>query len=92
MAWNIEISSKALSQLDALDPQIAKRLLKFLFSRLLPLNNPRAIGESLKGERLGDYWKYRVGDYRIVASINDKVSILTVVHIGNRRDVYRNIR
>jgi mRNA interferase RelE/StbE len=47
------------------------------------------LGESLKGSTLGDFWKYRVGDYRIVASIEDKALRVLVVRIGNCKDVYR---
>ena len=50
---------------------------------------PRSIGDALKGTELGDLWKYRVGDYRIIASIEDKIVCILVVRIGNRREVYR---
>jgi mRNA interferase RelE/StbE len=53
------------------------------------LDDPRSIGEALKGSRLGSLWKYRVGDYRIVADIEDGALLVLVVKIGNRRDVYR---
>ena len=50
---------------------------------------PRSIGEALKGSTLGEFWKYRVGDYRIIASIEDRALCVLVVKIGNRREVYR---
>jgi mRNA interferase RelE/StbE len=50
---------------------------------------PRAIGEALKGAKLGELWKYRVGDYRIIADIQDRAVVILVVRIGNRRDVYK---
>jgi mRNA interferase RelE/StbE len=53
------------------------------------LENPRSIGDALKGTEFGDLWKYRVGDYRIIASIEDKLVRILVVRIGNRREVYR---
>lgn len=53
------------------------------------LDDPRSIGAALKGSELGDFWKYRVGDYRVIAEIQDKVLRIYVVEIGNRRDVYR---
>ena len=53
------------------------------------LDNPRSIGEALKGPRLGAFWKYRVGDYRVITEIHDKVLKILVGQIGNRRDVYR---
>jgi len=53
------------------------------------LDDPRAIGEALKGSRLGEFWKYRVGDYRIVVRIEDDRLRALVVRIGNRKEVYR---
>jgi len=53
------------------------------------LDDPRSIGQALKGSRLGGYWKYRVGDYRVISSIEDAALRILVVRIGNRRDVYR---
>lgn len=89
MAWKIELSSQAQKDLDQLDPQIARRILKFLSERVARLDDPRAIGEALKGSRLGEFWKYRVGDYRLIASIEDGRLTVLIVRIGNRREVYR---
>lgn len=89
MAWEIEFETAAERELDKLDPQIARRLLKFLYERIARLDDPRSIGEALKGSKLGDLWKYRVGDYRIIASVEDKVLLILVVRVGNRREVYR---
>ena len=89
MAWSIEFSPTAQRQLRQQDPQIARRLNRFLFERVAGLENPRSIGEALKGTEYGDLWKYRVGDYRIIASIEDKLVRILVVRIGNRREVYR---
>ena len=72
-----------------LDRQSATRVLRFLHERLAPLENPRAIGEALHGSRFGEFWKYRVGDFRILASIQDKEVTILVVKVGNRREVYR---
>lgn len=89
MAWKVDLSSLAEKTLDRLDPKIARRILKFLHERVAPLDDPRAIGEALKGSRLSEFWKYRVGDYRIIASIEDGALRILVVRIGNRREVYR---
>jgi mRNA interferase RelE/StbE len=53
------------------------------------LSNPRDIGEALSGQRLGSYWKYRVGDWRIICDIQDQKILVRVLRIGNRREVYR---
>jgi mRNA interferase RelE/StbE len=89
MAWIIEIDPAAEKELDKLDPQQARRILKFLFDRLTHLDNPRSIGEALKGSRFESLWKYRVGDYRIIASLEDDIARILVVRIGDRKEVYR---
>ncbi len=89
MIWKIELAAEAERELDKLDRQVARRLLKFLHERVAPLDDPRGIGEALKGSRFGELWKYRVGDYRIVASIEDDVLLILVVRFGHRREVYR---
>ena len=48
-----------------------------------------SIGEALRGSRLGEFWKYRIGDYRVSARVEDAAVCVLVVRIGNRRDVYR---
>jgi mRNA interferase RelE/StbE len=89
MAWKIELSPQALKNLTQLDQQVGRRILKFLHDRLAPLDDPRSIGEALRGSRLGEFWKYRVGDYRVIASIEDGQVVVFVLRIGNRREVYR---
>lgn len=89
MAWKIELSSLAQKNLEQLDPPIARRLLSFLHERVASLDDPRSIGEALKGAKLGDFWKYRVGDYRIICNMDDGALQVIVVKIGNRRLVYR---
>jgi mRNA interferase RelE/StbE len=89
MAWRIELDPAAERELSKLDPQVARRILKFLRERVANLEDPRSIGEALRGSRLGEFWKYRVGDYRIISSIEDGALCILVVRIGNRREVYR---
>jgi mRNA interferase RelE/StbE len=89
MASTIEFSPAAQKELKKLDSEIAKRILKFLHERIALLENPRLIGEALTGSELGSYWKYRVGDWRIIAEIQDQALRIIVVRIGNRREVYR---
>ncbi len=89
MVWRIEFDDAAKKELAKLDKQVARRITTFLRERVAVLDNPRAIGEALKGSRLGDFWKYRVGDYRIISMIEDNAVRILIVKIGNRRDVYR---
>lgn len=89
MAWRIELDDAARKELARLDNATARRITAFLRERVAPLDDPRSLGQALKGSRLGEFWKYRVGDYRIIASIEDGVLRILVLRIGNRRDVYR---
>jgi mRNA interferase RelE/StbE len=89
LAWQIEFDPDALKELKKIDKPVQKRLLSFLRDRLSPLDDPRSLGEALAGARLGSYWKYRVGDWRIVCDIQDQRIVVRVLRIGNRREVYR---
>lgn len=88
MTWKIELNAGAEHTLEKLDKQIAKRIYAFLFLRLEKLDNPRLIGEALHGSKLGEFWKYRAGDYRIICKIEDDILRVLVVKVGHRRDVY----
>lgn len=89
MAWKVELDPAAERELGKIDPQIARRILAFLHGRVAQLDDPRSIGEALKGSKLGAFWKYRVGDWRIIASIEDSALRILVMRIGNRKEVYR---
>ncbi len=89
MAWQIEFDPDALKDLRKLDKPIQIRLVGFLRTRVSSLSNLRDIGEALSGQRLGSYWKYRVGDWRIICDIQDQRIVVRVLRIGNRREVYR---
>ena len=89
LVWQIEFDPDALKELKKLDRTVQVRLVGFLRDRLAPLDDPRSIGEALSGARLGSYWKYRVGDWRMVCDILDRRIVVRVLRIGNRREVYR---
>ena len=74
MAWRIEYDRNVQRDLDKLDPQIARRIVRFMGERIAKLDDARSIGEALKGSKLGEFWKYRVGDFRIIARIEDERS------------------
>ena len=88
MAWTIEFVPAAAKELNAIGATQATRIVRFLSTRLSRLDDPRSIGEALKG-RLGQLWKYRIGDYRIIADIQDKRVLILIVRIGHRREVYK---
>lgn len=89
MAWTIEYTETARKQLRKLDRQIAKRIVKFMDERVAMQDDPRSMGKVLTGPMLGAYWRYRVGDCRVICSIQDGALCILVIEIGNRREVYR---
>ena len=89
MAWRVEFLAQAERDVEKLDRQVARRISRFLFDRVANLENPRSIGEALRGSQLGEYWKYRVGDYRLITKIEDDRLLVLVVRIGHRREIYR---
>ena len=88
MAWTVELDAGAKKDLAKLDPPIARRILKFLRERLAKLADPRSVGEALQGSELGEFWKYRVGAYRLICSIEDDRLVVLALRIGHRREVY----
>jgi mRNA interferase RelE/StbE len=89
LAWRIELDPAVEKDLKRIGPENARRIIKFLRERIAHLDDPRSIGEPLHGPKLGEFWKYRSGDYRIVASIQDQLITVRVVRVGHRSDVYR---
>lgn len=88
MAWKIEFDKDALRTLSKLDKAVQKRIIKFLDDRLSHLENPRSIGDALQGKLKG-FWRYRVGDYRLICEIEDENIIILVINIGHRREIYK---
>jgi mRNA interferase RelE/StbE len=87
MTWKIEFLPSTTKQLEKLDRQVQKRVIGFLYNRLLPSSNPRLLGKALTG-RLNGYWRYRVGDYRNNAVIHDHRLTIVTVSIDHRSQVY----
>lgn len=87
--WDIDYLRKARQDLEKFDRPIQDRLTRFMEERVAVRQDPRSLGEALKGSVLGNFWKYRVGDYRIVVDIRDTVRVIMVLDVGNRKEVYR---
>ncbi len=85
-AWKVEFDPRARADFSKLDKPVQQRIVKFL-ARLA--GNPRAHGAALQGETLGTYWKYRVGDYRLIADIQDGKLTVLLIAIGHRSKVYQ---
>ena len=86
--WKVEFDREAKRDLDKLDPQVTRRIERFLYERVTALVDPRSIGEALCGSKLGEFWKYRVGDWRIICEIQDAKLVVLALRVGHRREVY----
>ncbi|MBN1649332.1 MAG: type II toxin-antitoxin system RelE/ParE family toxin [Spirochaetales bacterium] len=86
MAWTIEFAKSAAKQLKKTDKQTAVRILKFMNEKVK--KDPRSVGEALHAN-LADFWKYRIGDYRLICEIQDGKLVVLVLKLGHRREVYR---
>lgn len=89
MAWKVEITPEAAKELKKLGTADARRIRNYLRDRVSILEDPRLLGKALKGSALGQLWRYRVGDYRILCELQNDKMIVLVVALGHRRDVYR---
>jgi mRNA interferase RelE/StbE len=89
LVWIIKYTESSTKQLKKLDQQTALRVLNYMDERVAVLADPRSLGKNLKGPKMGEYWRYRVGDIRVICNIVDGQLTVLVVEIGNRREVYR---
>ena len=87
-AWRVEFAPFAERQLGKIAEQDRARVVRYLNDRIAVAEDPRRLGEALRGEPAG-LWRYRVGDFRIVARIEDLRVTVLVLKVGNRRDIYR---
>ena len=87
MKYSVEYTRTAVKQLKKMDKKIVALILTFVEDKLVACENPRSFGKALRGN-LNDIWRYRVGDYRIIAKIEDELVIITIVEIGHRKDIY----
>jgi mRNA interferase RelE/StbE len=88
LAWTIDYTDSAKQQLRKLDKQTARRIIDYMDERIAPLEDPRSTGRALSGP-LGEFWRYRVGDCRVICHIQDGALRVLVVRIGKRSEVYR---
>jgi mRNA interferase RelE/StbE len=86
MVWQINFTPGAQKDLAGLDNADARRIERFLKERISVA--PKATGSLLKGQ-LREFWRWRVGDYRILAKIEENILLILVVQIGHRSKIYR---
>ncbi len=88
MSYSVLFTQKAKKQLSKLDRNTAKLIASWLKKNLEGCVNPRIHGKALDANKAGQ-WRYRVGDYRILAEIRDEEVIILVLQIGHRREIYK---
>lgn len=88
MNYDVVYEKKALKQLSKLDKGQQRMIMAWINKNLVQTDNPRQHGKALKGE-LKTYWRYRIGNYRLLADINDEAIKIIIVQIGHRKDIYR---
>jgi mRNA interferase RelE/StbE len=85
--YTLEFTNKARRQFDALDKYVQGKLRDYLNKHVDGSSNPRAVGEPLSGN-LSGYWRYRIGNYRVVCEICDDIFVVTAVKLGHRSKIY----
>ena len=88
MNYKVEYTSQAIKSLKKFDKHVRKILKDWIEENLINTTNPRKHGKGLKGDKSGQ-WRYRVGDYRILAEIQDNKVVILIINIGHRKDVYK---
>ena len=87
MKYTVAYTQQAVKDLRKLDKQTRTFILSWVEKNLVDCENPRQHGKGLTANRSGQ-WRYRVGDYRLIADIQDDRVVILLLHIGHRRDIY----
>ena len=88
MKYDVVYEKKAVKSFAKLDKGQQNMIAAWIEKNLVQTEHPREHGKALKGE-LKNYWRYRVGNYRLLADINDEEIKIIIIHIGHRREIYR---
>ncbi len=88
MSYRIEYLPSVVKTLSKLDRFTKRIIVEWIEKNLQDCDNPRIHGKPLAANHAGQ-WRYRVGDYRIIAKIEDNRLIILVLSIGHRRDIYK---
>lgn len=87
MSYKVEFSDIAVKQLKKLDKSVSALIMGYIKKNLVNCENPRAMGKGLVENHKGK-WRYRAGDYRILAKIEDEIVTILVLEIGHRKKIY----
>ncbi|MGN1432200.1 MAG: type II toxin-antitoxin system RelE/ParE family toxin [Ruminococcus sp.] len=87
MKYRVEYTEQAVKQLKKLDKHTAALIYGWIDKNLQNCENPRLHGKGLTANRSGQ-WRYRIGDYRLIAEIQDEKITILLLNIGHRREIY----
>lgn len=87
MGFRVVFSQEALRQLRKLDKQMALLITGWVRKNLEGTDDPRAHGKPLTSNRAGQ-WRYRIGDYRLLAKIMDREIVILILAVGHRSLIY----
>ncbi|WP_336182266.1 type II toxin-antitoxin system RelE/ParE family toxin [Fusobacterium polymorphum] len=87
MKYNVEYSKTAVNIIKKMDSSTSKLIRTWIEKNLMNTENPRIKGKLLTGDLKG-LWRYRVGDYRILAEIQDDKIVILILDIGHRSKIY----
>ncbi len=85
--YAVNYTPQAFKALKKLDRPTRTLILNWIEKNLIGCENPRQHGKALTANRSGQ-WRYRVGDYRIIAEIEDEKIIILILTVGHRREIY----
>lgn len=89
MNYKVVFTERAKKELKKLDKHTAALILGWIRKNLEGCENPRLHGRGLTANRSGQ-WRYRIGDYRLLAEISDETITILILNVGHRRDIYKN--
>lgn len=87
MRYKVIFTDMALKQLKKLDKHTAKFIMAWINKNLKDCEDPRQYGKSLVANRSGQ-WRYRIGDYRLLAKISDSTITILILNVGHRKNIY----
>ncbi|SOC41601.1 type II toxin-antitoxin system RelE family toxin [Salinicoccus kekensis] len=88
MKYRVVYEKRAIKSLAKIDKGQQRMIISWIEKNLQNSNNPKHNGKALKGQ-LKEYWRYRVGNYRILAEINENEVKIVIINIGHRKDIYK---
>ena len=88
MKYQVVYSKRSIKEFKKLDRSIAIFIKSWIDDNLVDCENPRIHGKALKGN-LASFWRYRIGDYRLICGIRDEECVIIAVTVGHRKEIYR---